>query len=79
MLPSYDYVIVGGGTSGLTVADQLSEDGNTTVLVLEAGIFAPDADTLPVYGGDTQGQPHFFWQSKPLAGIGKACCHTFAR
>lgn len=33
----YDYVIVGGGTSGLTVADRLTEDGKTTVLVLEYG------------------------------------------
>lgn len=24
---SYDYVVVGGGTSGLTVADRLTEDG----------------------------------------------------
>jgi NADPH-dependent 2,4-dienoyl-CoA reductase/sulfur reductase-like enzyme len=33
----YDYVIVGGGTAGLTVADRLTEDGKTTVLVLEYG------------------------------------------
>lgn len=25
--PSYDYVVVGGGTSGLTVADRLTESG----------------------------------------------------
>ncbi len=24
--PSYDFVIIGGGTSGLTVADRLTED-----------------------------------------------------
>jgi choline dehydrogenase-like flavoprotein len=33
----YDYVIVGGGTSGLTVADRLTEDPNVKVLVIEAG------------------------------------------
>jgi heterodisulfide reductase subunit A-like polyferredoxin len=34
---SYDYIVVGGGTSGLTVADRLSEDGKTNVLVIEHG------------------------------------------
>jgi len=33
----YDYVIVGGGTSGLVVANRLSEDAGTSVLVVEAG------------------------------------------
>lgn len=35
--PEYDYVIVGGGTAGLTVGDRLSESGKYSVLVLEHG------------------------------------------
>lgn len=30
LLPEYDYIIIGGGTSGLTVADRLTEDGKRT-------------------------------------------------
>ena len=33
----YDYIVIGGGTSGLTVANRLSEDASSSVLVIEAG------------------------------------------
>jgi choline dehydrogenase len=44
---TYDYVIVGGGLTGLTVASRLSEDSDITVLVIETG--ADNRDDPRVY------------------------------
>jgi choline dehydrogenase len=47
----YDYIIVGGGTAGLTVANRLTEDGTTTVLVIEYGQLSNSASVTTVTGG----------------------------
>lgn len=36
---TYDYVVVGGGTAGLTIAGRLSQEGGYSVAVVEAGGF----------------------------------------
>lgn len=37
---TFDYVVVGGGTAGLTVAYRLAEDTTKTVAVIEGGGFS---------------------------------------
>ncbi|KAL6716047.1 hypothetical protein ACLMJK_007009 [Lecanora helva] len=49
----FDYVIIGGGTAGLTVAERLSEDPNVAVAVIEAGGFYElddgNVSTIPAF------------------------------
>ena len=68
---TYDYVIVGGGTAGLTVASRLAENSSLSVAVIEAGTFSEISNgnnsQVPAYslrgiGGDEYVNPWIDWE-----------------
>lgn len=63
---SFDYVIVGGGTAGLTLAARLTEDPSINVLVLEAGQANIDDMQLlrPASYASHFGNPSYAWPHK---------------
>ncbi|PIL24202.1 hypothetical protein GSI_13955 [Ganoderma sinense ZZ0214-1] len=61
---TFDYVVIGGGTAGLVIAARLSENPNTTVAVIEAGIYQvnePLVNTPELYG-EGIGNPDLDWK-----------------
>ncbi|KAK1979599.1 GMC oxidoreductase [Colletotrichum cereale] len=68
MAETYDYIIVGGGTAGLTVASRLTEDPRMTVLVLEAGAdHSEDLNVLaPGLFPAMYGNPEYDWDYKTV-------------
>ncbi|KAH8116713.1 GMC oxidoreductase [Phellopilus nigrolimitatus] len=60
---AFDYVVIGGGTAGLTVAARLAEDPLITVAVLEAGSerLGDPAIDIPAQIGKHIGDPKYAW------------------
>jgi choline dehydrogenase len=64
---TFDYIVVGGGLTGTTVAARLSEDPNVTVLMIEVG---KDNRNDPIvldvynYGQFFQSKMNWAWQTE---------------
>lgn len=59
----YDFVVIGAGSAGSVIANRLSENGNWSVLLLEAGQDETDISDVPVFFGKLQ-LSHLDWQFK---------------
>ncbi|OTB16166.1 putative GMC oxidoreductase [Daldinia sp. EC12] len=73
---SPDYIIIGGGTSGLVVANRLSENPDVQVLVLEAGkdlIADPRANVPALWTSLMGSEADWQYKSVPQPGLGGRC------
>ncbi|KAJ6579513.1 alcohol oxidase [Mycena vulgaris] len=69
---SFDYIVIGGGTAGLPIANRLSSDPNIKVGILEAGLLLENDPIIDIPGNlaINNGQPKYDWVSStsPQAG-----------
>ncbi|CAE7060958.1 unnamed protein product [Rhizoctonia solani] len=65
---AFDYVVVGGGTAGLTIAARLSENPKTTVGVIEAGEYLPEDPLINTPGSafSIMGNAKYDWLFKSV-------------
>jgi len=69
----FDYIVVGGGTAGLVVANRLSEDSDVRVLVIEAGgnRVADPVVAVPGLVVGTYGNDAYDWSFHSPPQVGK--------
>ncbi|CRK04339.1 hypothetical protein BN1708_009656, partial [Verticillium longisporum] len=84
---TFDYVIIGGGTAGLTLVNRLSANRDITVAVIEAGSFyqitnpalgqTPAGDTIFAGSSPSDTNPLVDWNfvTEPQAGAGNRKIH----
>lgn len=78
-MTSFDYIIVGAGSAGCVLANRLTEDGKSTVLVLEYGgsdssifIRMPAALSIPM----NMEKYNWFYETEPEPHLGGRRMHT---
>ncbi|KAF2036525.1 alcohol oxidase [Setomelanomma holmii] len=68
---TFDYIIVGGGLTGLVVANRLSEQSDKTVLVLENGYINDDISTqVPTFANTINSKLMYDITSAPDVNVG---------
>lgn len=64
----YDFIVVGGGLAGLVVAARLTENPNTSVLVVEAGedLTTDPRVRTPAFWTSLLGSDEFHWNDRTV-------------